>query len=232
MNRSVLLPSLFLGCLALGACSAPADSSVDEASDDELTSLTALARTLKLQASVYVSPDASDYEIMAAAKKQNQSAFGALRTASIGVNDRELKSIDASTFTKQNVTVYDVANGDTKGTPMVRVTYKYTDHAVVPKTMAKRSALPLAVLSGNYSTQLDRITKECTANDSEAKEFRNSIWYVFDPSRSSCTTAMTAEQKIIDADHKKISDKNGVPLSEVNRLYAPVTMSLTRAKLN
>ena len=232
MNRSVLLSSFLLGCLALGACSAPADSSVDEDSDEALTSLTALSRTLRLQSQVFVSPDASDYEILAAAKKQNQSAFGALRTASVGVNDRELKTIDASTFVKHKVTVYDVASGDTTGTPMLRVTYKYTDHAVVPKTMSKRSALPLAVLSGNYSSQLDRITKECTANDSEAREFRNSIWYVFDPSLSSCKTAMTAEQKIIDADHEKITDKRGVPLSEVDRLYAPLTMSLTRAKLN
>ena len=85
MNRSLLLPSFFLGVLALGACSAPADSSTDETEDD-LTSLTALTRTLKLQSVVYVAPDASDDDIYEAAKKQNQSAFGALRTASVGVN--------------------------------------------------------------------------------------------------------------------------------------------------
>ena len=231
MNRSVLFPSLMLGALALGACSAPADSSVDD-TDDELTSLTALARTLKLQSVVYVEPGASDDDIYEAAKKQNQSAFGALRTASVGVNDRELATIDTSTFVKKNVTVYDVAKGDTKGTPMVRVTYKYTNHAVVPKTMATRSALPIAVLSGDYETQLDRIQTECTANDTEAKEFHDSIWYVFDPSLDSCKTAMAAEQKTIDADHKKITEKDGIPLSEVNRLYSPLTASLTRAKLN
>jgi len=232
MNRSVLFPSIAVGLLALAACSAPADTSTDDESDAALTSLTALARTLKLQSVVYVDASASDDDILQAAKKQNQSAFGALRTASIGVNDRELASIDVSTFVKSHVKVYDVANGDKTGTPMLRVTYKYTDHAVVPKTMSKRSALPIAVLSGDYETQLDRITNECTANDSEAKEFRNSIWYVFDPSVSSCKTALAAEQKVIDADHAQISDKSGVPLSEVNRLYSPLTVSLTRAKLN
>lgn len=231
MNRSVLFPSLILASLALGACSAPADSSIDD-SDDELTSLTALSRTLKLQSVVYVEKGASDSEILDAAKKQNQSAFGALRTANVGVNDRELASIDTSTFVKTTVRVYDVAKGDTTGREMTKVTYKYTDHAVVPKTMSTRSALPIAMLSGDYETQLDRIQTECTANDTEAKEFHDSIWYVFDPSLDSCKTAMAAEQKTIDADRKKITDKNGVALSEVNRLYSPLTVSLTRAKLN
>ncbi|MEO7112222.1 MAG: hypothetical protein ABI183_17385, partial [Polyangiaceae bacterium] len=232
MNRSLLFPSFALGLLALAACSAPADTSTDDDSDEALTSLTALARTLKLQSVVYVDASASDDEILEAAKKQNQSAFGALRTASVGVNDRELASIDASTFVKSHVKVYDVAKGDKTGTPMLRVSYKYTDHAVVPKTMSKRSALPIAVLAGDYETQLDRITTQCTANDSEAKEFRDSIWYVFDPSLDGCKTAMAAEQRVIDADHAKITDKSGVPLSEVNRLYSPLTVSLTRAKLN
>ncbi|MEO6420969.1 MAG: hypothetical protein ABIP39_16275 [Polyangiaceae bacterium] len=231
MKLRHLAPFAMLLAASTAACSASTDSN-DDTSEDALTSLTALARNLKFKAIVYVDSGASDSEILRAVRAQNQSAFGALRTAKIGVNSRELKDVDTSTFVKTNVKVYDVKANDTTGRDMVKVSYTYTDHAVVPSNMSRRSALPIGLLSGDYGSQTSHILPECTDNDKEAKEFVGSIWYVFNPSLSSCKTAMTAEQKNIDADHAKLLDKKGVPLSEVNRLYAPLTVSLTRALLN
>ncbi len=237
MTRTRYLAFPLLAALAVNtaACSASDQGADDDdTSQDALTSLTARQRTLKFDAVVYVSANAQDYEILSAVRRQNQSAFGALRTSSVGVNSRELKDIDPSTFVKTKVTVKDPTNPSDPGTPMLQVRYRYTDNAVVPIPMATRSALPLAVLSGNYQSQSQKILKECTANDKEANEFISSIWYVFEPTLSSCTAAMTAEQQKIDADRKALgsTDKSVVPLSEVNRLYAPVTMSLTRGRTN
>jgi hypothetical protein len=215
-----------------GACTVAADhdvndDEVDEAAvDAELTSNTALARTLKFQGRVYVSSTASDYTIIAAVKKQTQSAFGALREANIGVNSRELSNVDSNTFVKRNVTVVD---GTTK-TAMLEVTYTYTDNAVVPKTMSRRSAISLGLLNGYYQSQSSRILTECTSNDSHAREFQSSIWYVFNPSLSSCKSAMSKEQQAIDAARKTLSDPaNEVVKIEANRLYIPMTARLSRA---
>jgi hypothetical protein len=192
---------------------------------EDLTSVTARTRTLHFAGYVYVSPTASSYEIVSAVKRQTQSAFGALRTADIGVQTRELSAVDSSTFTKTTVKVVDPNKiGDT-GHAMVRVDYQYTDTALVPVTMAKRSSLSMGVLNGDYQAQSSRILGECTTNDSEAHEFESDIWYVFEPSLARCKTAMATEQKKIDADKAKLP-QGVVPASEVSRLYIPLTASL------
>jgi hypothetical protein len=231
--RHLALPALLL-CASSMACSAASDAgSDDDTTEDALTSLTARARTLKFDAYVYVSANAQDYEILSAIKHQNQSAFGALRTADIGVNSRELKDVDPATFVKSQVKVIDTSKPGDVGKTMMRVKYRYTDNALVPKSMATRSGLTLAVLAGSYQNQSERILKECTENGEHDREFQSSIWYVFNPSLSQCQSAITAEQKTIDADRKIIgTDTTKVALSEVNRLYVPVTLSLTRARNN
>jgi hypothetical protein len=89
------------------------------------------------------------------------------------------------------------------------------------------------VLSPNYGSQTKRILAECTDGSAEAHDFENSIWYVFNPSRASCKTAMAKEQKIVNADRAKLVDaKNQVTLSEVNRLYMPMTAALVGDKTN
>jgi len=217
----VLLPL----ALAFGA----ACSGGDDTSDEALTSVTARSRTLKFAGYVYVDQNASDYTILDAVKAQTQSAFGALRTADIGVNSRELGAVDAKTFVKTTVKVIDPASPTTSKT-MLKVTYTYTDAALVPVTMAKRSSAQLGLLAPGYESQTSRITKECTANDSEAHEFQSSLWYVFDPSLSQCKTAMTAEQKKINADKAKLTDSSAIPTSEVKRLYVPMTAALVPSK--
>jgi len=219
-----LLACLPLTLFAAGCSSA--DTSDTGSSEDDLTSLTARSRTLKFAGVVYVAPTASDASILSSIRKQTQSAFGALREADVGVNSRELKEVDPATFVKTQVKVVDPAGGEP--TSMMRVAYRYTDTALVPIPMAKRSSLSLALLNPNYASQNMRVFNECTARDKHAEEFRDgSIWYVFDPSLKSCRDAITIEQKKIDADREKIGNsKTSVPKSEVDRLYIPVTMAL------
>jgi hypothetical protein len=201
--------------------------------EDDLTSLSARSRSLRFDGYVYVSPNASDSDILSAVRTQTQTAFGALRTAEIGVNSRELKDVDPTSFKKKAVTVVDTSVAGDKGTPMLKVSYRYKDSAVVPVAMAKRSAITLAVMGTSYRNQLDRVLKECTANDSEAQEFQSSIWYVFDPSHGSCQSAIAKEQKAIDDAAAKLADpKTQVSKLERDRLYIPITVALGADKTN
>lgn len=236
LGRFAVTSALASLALFAGACESTDTAAVD-AVEEDLTSNTALARTLTFAGAVYVDVGASDYTILDAMKKQTQTAFGALREANIGVNSRELKDIDIKTWKKNEVTMFDTAVGDTKGSKKLRVEYTFTDTAVVPKAMSTKSSLGLGVLAGNYAAQKERVFKECTSGDKHAQEFMNgALWYVFNPSLSKCRTAMTAEQKLIDADRTKLPAAQGgmvyVPKSEVTRLYLPVTMKLSGNKTN
>ncbi len=216
--RKFITVSLFL---AVGC--GPATRNLAETETD-LTSASARSRSLEFSSYVYVDRDTSDIELLRRVREQTQSAFGALRTSEIAVNSRELKDVDTTTFVKEDVTVWDVDN-PTAGKPMTRVRYRYKDNAVVPLSMAKRSAISLAVLGNNYRSQTARILEECTTNDEHAQEFSSSIWYVFEPSLSDCTTAMATEQKQID-DASGALTSGEVSTREVNRLYLPVTIAL------
>ncbi len=226
---SLLSLMLAAGVPACSSSSEEAGSSDPSATGDEddLTSLTARSRKLSFEGYVYVPAGTSDYAIVEKVKDQTQSAFGALREASIGVNDRELGNVDAKTFTREPVKLVDPANPKAPAQDYVRVRYHYEDDAVVPTTAATRSALSLGLLNGYYQSQSQRILKECTDNDAHAKEFESSLWYVFNPSLNSCKVAMTKEQQDIDAARKGLTDgKNQVVAAEVNRLYLPMTAKL------
>src|SRR4051812_10078558 len=169
-----------MSTLACVAPSAEQDTPGEDAQlDDELTSASALSRTLTFKGMVYVSPTASDSEVLYAVRRQTQTAFGALRTAQIGVNSRELKDVSPTDFVKTKVVVVDDAG---HALQMTRVTYTYKDNAVVPKSFARKTSISLALMGQSYSSQTDRILGECTDNDDEAREFQSSIWYVFNPS--------------------------------------------------
>ncbi len=224
-----LLASLSAGLLA--SCAADV-SDVGETADD-LTSNTALARDMTFKGVVFVDTAASTSTIAAAIKKQTQSGFGALRTATVMPNQRELGVADPALFVKTPVDVLDVTQPSAAAKKMLRVEYTYKDTAVVPKSFAKRSSLLLALLSANYSSQTSKILTECTDNDKEAQDFQSSIWYVFNPSLTGCKAAIAKEQKAIDADRLKLKDaKTQVTLSETNRLYLPITVALVGDKTN
>lgn len=231
--RSFASLAFLASALSSAGCAVSHDNDNAYSDEEDLTSVTARSRALAFDGQVFVRADASDSEVLSAVRTQTKTAFGALRTAQIGVNSRELKEVDPATFVKTVVQVIDTASPTAASKAMMRVRYRYTDNAVVPVSMARRTGLGLAVMAPSYTSQTSRILVECTDNDSEAREFQSSIWYVFNPSLSACKTAMTKEQKQIDADRAKLKDvKTQVTASEVNRLYFPTTVRLGADKTN
>jgi hypothetical protein len=231
MKTSNLIAGLLFAAsstLAVG-CAANADST-DDTTDNDLTSNSALSRTVTFQGRVYVAAGASDFEVQSSIDRQTQTAFGALRTSNIAVNNRELKGgVDKKTIKRRPVSLVNGA----KSTPMQEITYVYTDNGVVAKSYAKRTSAPMAVLNPSYSSQTDRIIQECTANDSEAHEFSGSLWYVFEPSVSTCAPAMKKEQTQIAADRAKLKNPTTeVTQSQVDQLYIPVRVKLGADKTN
>lgn len=219
--------ALALLLVIAGSQAACAGDDVTTGDEDDLTSATARERALTIEGYVYVKATASDSQILAAVRKQNKSGFGALREADVSANNRELGEIDAKTFVKEPVTVVDPADPSAAPTQAIRVRYKYTDRALVPISMARRSALHMALLQGNYDLQSKRILQECTGNTAHDQEFESAIWYVFNPSLSKCKDAISKEQKAIDEARKGLDDPAAqiVP-AELDRLYLPVTARL------
>ena len=186
--------ALLLALAAAPACTGDAPGTSGE---DCLTSVTARERAMSFDGYVYVDADASDSTILQAVKRQNKSVFGALRTATISANNRELSEIDTASFVKEPVEVVDPQNPDAQPAAALRVRYRYTDRALVPVSMAERSAIHLALLHGYYQSQSERILEECTENSSHDREFESAIWYVFNPSLDQCTKAIEAEEAAI-----------------------------------
>lgn len=229
MKRLQALACAALFSLPLAAC----DDGATTADEADLTSVRARSRELKFEGRVYVSPNASQDEILRVVHQQTKTAFGPLRTSNIGVNNRELKGVDPQTFVKRNVLVVDTDVAGDKGKEMLEVRYTYVDDAVVPEDMSDRSTLQGAVLRPDYTSETQRILKECTRNDKEAQEFSDALWYVFEPSVSSCPKAIKAEQTKIDAARLKLTDATKqVAKAEASRLYLPVTFALGADKTN
>ena len=226
--------ALLVGLVAAtAACSASSSDSGVAGDQSDLTSLNARSRTLEFVGTVYVDAGANPDAILAAVRSQSQTAFGPMRTTEIAVNSRELKEVDPATFVKRTVKVIDPNVANDPGKNMLEVKYTYRDNAVVGLRYAKRTSASLVVMSPNYRNQLDRILKECTANNTEAQEFQSSIWYVFEPTVSTCAPAMKAEQDKIDADRKLLKDKlTQVTKSDAERLYLPITAKLGADKTN
>jgi hypothetical protein len=227
------LATLALGLLAsTAACSAETTEEGETAgSEDDLTSVTARSRTLEFQGTVFVEPNASAEQILQTVRSQTQTAFGPLRTSDMAVNSRELKELDQSTFKKRNVKVVDVAANTSKD--MIEVKYKYKDNAVVGMSLATRSSAPIALMSPSYKSQTERILRECTPNDSHARDFASSAWYIFEPKLPQCQEAIRAEQAKVDADRARLTDaRNQVAKSEVDRLYIPATVKLGADRTN
>ena len=239
MNVSRLLrtgfSALLVGLLATtAACSADtANDEGVEGTEDDLTSITARSRSLTFAGTVYVEAGSSDSAILAAVRSQSQTGFGPMRTSDIAVNSRELKEVDPSTFVKRTVKVVDPNVAGDRGKDMLEVRYTYKDNAVVGLKYARRTVVPLALLSPNYRSQLERILRECTPNDEHSREFLSSAWYVFEPSVPSCQEAMKIEQQKITADRAKLTDpRTMVAKSDAERLYLPIQAKLGADKTN
>jgi len=226
-RHSSLALLLMLTGAAVGCGSG--DDGAKPGDEDDLTSVTARERSMTFDGYVYVEANASDSTILSEIKRQNKSAFGALRTAQISANNRELSEVDSKTFVKEKVEIVDPKNPAAAGQSVLRVRYRYTDRALVPKSMAKRGAVSLALLAGDYQSQSKRILQECTENTSHDQEFEGSIWYVFNPSLSECKDAIEAEETAIEQGRTGLGEDQ-ILESEYDRLYIPVTIKLESTK--
>ncbi len=215
----------------LAACSGE-EASGDVTEADDLTSLTARQRVLTFEGAVYVAPNTSDEKILEAAHKQTQTAFGALLHSEVAVQSREVQNVKPSSFRKRNVKVVDTTVPNDPGKEMVEVRYTYTDNAVVPVAMARKTSLSLALLGQGFEAKMQEVVAECTANNAEARQSARDglLWYEFTPSKASCRRVIEKEQRLIDEQTGQLTDqRKQVPKSRAERVYLPVTFSLARA---
>ncbi len=80
-------------------------------------------------------------------QKNGRRIRGAGANAEISANNRELGDVDVKGVLKEPVTVVDAKNPTAPATKALRVRYKYTDRALVPVAMARRSAVSIALRS-------------------------------------------------------------------------------------
>jgi hypothetical protein len=181
---------------------------------------------------VYVEPSTSDADILAATRRQTQTAFGALLASNVAVRTREVQNVDASTIKKRDVLVVDTNVAGDPGKPMVEVKYSYKDEAVIPVELARHTSLSLALLAQGATVEWKTIVPDCTKNDKEARDDAAGglLWYDFDPTKSTCRKAIDREQRTIDADTSKLTTKSKmVSKSRASRLFLPTAMRLGRA---
>jgi len=215
----------------LAGCAAPADDAT-AGDEDDLTSLTARQRILTFDGVVYVEAGANDGAILEAARKQTQTAFGALLANEVAVRSREVQNVDPASFKKREVLVVDPSVAGDAGKPMLEVKYSYKDEAVIPVALARHTSLSLALLAQGSNHEVERVVVACTKNDKEARDDAAGglLWYDFNPSRASCRKIIDQEQRAIDADTAKLADKSKmVAKSRAQRTFLPTAMRLGRA---
>ena len=215
---------------SLAGCSAGDDTTAED--ENDLTSLTARQRIISFEGIVYVDPGTNDTDILAAARKQTQTAFGALLSQKVAVRTREVQNVDTASIKKREVVVVDTNVAGDAGKPMLEVKFKYKDEAVIPVELSRHSSLSLALLAHGADHEWKTIVPDCTKNDKEAREDAEGglLWYDFDPSRATCRKAIDREQRLIDADTAKLTSKTRmVSKSRAERLFLPTAMKLARA---
>jgi hypothetical protein len=217
--------ALLAGCSSGGDDAAAGD-------EDDLTSLTARQRTLAFDGVVYVDPGSSDADILAATRKQTQTAFGALLASKVSVRTREVQNVDPASIKKRDVLVVDTDVAGDAGKPMLEVKYSYRDEAVIPVELARHTSLSLALLAQGADFEWKTIVPDCTKNDKEARDDAAGglLWYDFDPTKGTCRKVIDREQRTIDADTAKLTNKTKmVSKSRASRLFLPTAMRLARA---
>jgi len=207
--------------LALG-CS---DGSVS--SNDDLTGTSSVERPVSFTSWVYVAPSASDGDIATAIAREIKTALGALRDTKVAFDDRgALSNVDPSKWTRTLVDVYDPATQQKTG-QVLKVTYPYSDKAVVTKALANQSAVDFTMLAGDYSQHATTLIQSCSDDTTTDVD---SLWYHFQPSLGSCQSLMNDETSRIQSEQSALSGHPGaIGPSEAGRWFQPVTAKLGAA---
>jgi len=213
--------------LSLGACAPEDGGGVDVSEPDELVGQNAVARTMTVEGAVLVAPSASAATILAAVRRQTRSLFGPLRSVNVSLDDREIRTIDTSTFKREPVSVVDTDNPGAAARPMLRVRYTYTGRGVVPKAWSRRRSLSTTALFGDYLPYASELIAQCT-DDPHAREWGgDGLWYMFNPEVARCGTAIRAEVSALDAAQRKLTDRRAqVSAREAARRFLPLSVRL------
>ncbi len=225
-SRALTLLLAAATAASIPAC-APVDEETEGADPDAITSASAVARTLTLNGYVYLPVGSSETTIVEAVRRQTRSSFGPLRNLKIGLDDREVRTIDTNTFVRDTVTVVDTDHPGSATRQMLRVRYRYQDRAVVDNSLSRRRSIPTTVLLGDYMPHGSELIDQCT-DDPEAREFGASgLWYMFNPGVESCQARIRQEVSIVSYNSRLLTDRRTqVSATEVNRLFLPVTVTL------
>lgn len=214
-----------LACFAMAACGA---SPGDPASEDELTGTTGVERPISFEGYVDVDPTAGDSDIRAEIARQVKTALGALRAPKVSLDDRAAQhNVDPSKWTRTLVDVVDPSNPAAVQRQVLRVTYPYSDRAVVTKTLSGKSAVAFTLLFGDYAAHDADLKSSCSDDPSTETD---SLWYHFAPELASCQQKIQAELAQISAQRQKIGAGAKIGPAEAGRWFLPITAKLGPAK--
>jgi hypothetical protein len=224
MRASCLAPIAALTFALAAGCGGTDDAS-GTADTADLTGTSSVERGVHFQAFVYVPVDATDAAIQVAIARQVKTAIGALRAPKVALNDRASRSnLDPSKWTRE---VLDVIDPKSPGAPVgkiLRVRYPYDDRAVVTKTLSSKSSVDLTMLADDYAKHDAPLKTDCTDDPTTETD---SLWYHYQPQRSSCQKRQAAEVDAIRKESLVIGSKPGtVGLAETQRWFMPVTAKL------
>lgn len=212
--------------LAVAGCGVEADDGLEH-DPDEVTGANAVARTLTMNGYVLVSPTASASAILAEVRRQTRTMFGPLKEKNIGLDDRELSNVDPSTFVRESVTVVDTANPAAPRRQMLRVRYRYSSRAVVPRESQYLRSIGTVMLFGDYAPNFSTLVDRCST-DHHAREYgADTFWYMFNPTTSRCQSDINAEVRNISEAQRNLANRTTeVSAIEAARRFLPVTATL------
>jgi len=192
--------------------------------NDDLTGTSSAERPVSFTSWVYVSPSASDGEISTAIAREIKTSLGALRDDKVAFDDRGAQSnLAPSKWTRALVDVWDPAT-QTKTGQVLKVTFPYSDKAVVTKALAKQSAIDFTMLAGDYAQHAAPLIQSCSDDTTTDTD---SLWYHFAPALSSCQSLIQSEATRIQQEQSKLANHPGViGPSEASRWFQPVTAKL------
>ncbi|HEY8073849.1 MAG TPA: hypothetical protein VIF62_07065, partial [Labilithrix sp.] len=213
------------------ACAAPADDS--DSTADDLTGTTSAERDIHFEGQVFVAADANDDAVKTAIAREVKTAIGALRMPMVSIDDRgSLHNLDPAKWTKRVLTVKDPANANPVGAPasqVMRVTYKYDDHAVVTNSLSARSTVDFVMLADDYGQHDQPLKTDCVDDPTTDTD---SLWYHYQPQNAACATRVQNELAAIASEQKKNGNApDVVGPAEAHRWFLPVTAKLDAPQL-
>ncbi|MSP61350.1 MAG: hypothetical protein EXR72_13595 [Myxococcales bacterium] len=219
--------------VAVASCGAPSDSLGPDFDDPiwetgdgkEDTSATAAVKRIQWDGFVLVPVGASDATVQLHVRRQVKSAIGALHHGpKISLRDRDARSnLDVAGWKREKVQIL-APDGATSGSAE-RVTYHYSDLALVAKATTS-ATLSLPLLFDDYVARAGELIPPCA---DDPKTAADSLWYHYDPARSTCQKAITDETTAInDAARKLPLGQAAIAKADAARRFLTVRASLAR----